>query len=332
MKRIYSYSVCASVLLLLLLVGTGCKKEKAYALPVAKDVLQNDAIKRTIGPNIVGQVIEFAYAMAIPKTKGKLTTAEVEATIAGATGTFMENRSFFTNQSGTDVGVTVGSASVTSGTKTTVTFTVDTAAATLRYYYVIPEAARSKTVSFTFTVKSSNGETAIYSLGPYTITKMDMARNITVSDGNAMYISIGDTTVYNNATVAANAAKVDLIYLYRVVTGVTFAHALVAPTANPIYLPGVTLPSGVNRDTKERKVFNLQDHNLSPGQQYGIYIDDIDFQQIDLSNDANFAINLKADAGVWVETADHKYRAYIFVHSVNNGAKTAVISMKRYPL
>jgi hypothetical protein len=332
MKRIYLFFSCTVIPVSLFLVISGCKKEKPYALPVAKDALQNDCIKRTIGPNMVTQNIEFAYAMALPRTKGKLLSAEVEASIAGAPGTFLENRSFSTGGGGNDVAVVVGSPSVTSGTKTTVTFTVDTNAATLRYYYVIPEAARSKTVSFTFTVKSSDGETATYSMGPYTIAKMDMARNLTVTDGNAMYISIGDTAVYNNATVAANAAKVDLIYLYRVVTGITFAHALVAPAANPIYLPGVTLPTGVNRDTKERKVFNLQDHNLSPNQQYGIYIDDVDFQQIDLSNDANFAINLKADAGVWVETADHKYRAYIFVHSVNNGAKSALISIKRYPL
>jgi len=332
MKRIYLFFSYTSVMVSLLLVMNACKKDKAYALPVPKDALQNDAIKRTIGPNIVGQTIEFAYAMALPKTKGKLVSAEAEASIAGATGTFMENRSFSTNQSGVDIGVTVGSASVTSGTKTTVTFTLDTNAATLRFYYIIPEAARSKTVSFTFTAKSSDGETATYSMGPFTIAKMDMARNLTVTDGNAMYISIGDTTVYNNANVAANAAKVDLIYLYRVVTGITFAHALVAPAANPIYLPGVTLPAGVSTDTKERKVFNLQDHNLSPLQQYGIYIDDLDFQQIDLSNDADFAINLKADAGVWVETADHKYRAYVFINSVNNGAKSAVISIKRYPL
>jgi hypothetical protein len=332
MKHIYSYFSYASVLVFMILVMNGCKKDKVYALPVPKDVLQNDCIKRSLGPNMVGQNIEFAYAMALPKIKGKLVSAEVEASIAGAAGTFLENRSFFTNQSGVDVGITVGSPSVTSGTKTTVTFTVDTSAATLRYYYVIPEAARNQTVSFTFTAKSSDGETVTYSMGPYTIAKMDMARNLTVTDGNACYISIGDTTVYNSANVAANAAKVDLIYLYRVVPNIAFAHALVAPATNPIYLPGVTLPAGVNRDTKERKVFNLQDHNLAPNLQYGIYIDDLDFQQIDLSNDANFAINMKAESGVWVETADHKYRAYVFVHSVNNGAKSAVISIKRYPL
>jgi hypothetical protein len=57
----------------------------------------------------------------------------------------------------------------------------------------------------------------------------------------------------------------------------------------------------------------------------------VDFQNIDLSNDPNFAINLKADAGVWVETADGKYRAYIFFNAVTTTG-TATISMKRYAL
>jgi len=309
---------------------SGCKKEE-YALPTPKDVLQNDVIKRTLGPNIVGQRIEFAYAMAILPSKGKLVTSEVEASIAGATGSFLENKSYFTNSNGVDIGITVGSASVTSGTKTTVTFNKDTSAATLRYYYVIPEEARGKTVSFTFSSKSSNGETVSYKVGPYTIAKMDMVRNLTVTDGNAAYISIADMAVYNAANAAANAGKIDLVYLYRNLTTSTFAHALVAPAADTAYLPGVTLPTGVNRSTKMKKVFNLQDYNLAQ-LQYGIYIDDVDFQQIDLSNDPNFAINLKAEAGAWVETADKKYRAYIYINSVNNTAKSAVISIKRYAL
>ena len=140
----YSFVVAA-----LLLVGAGCKKEE-YAVPTPKDVLQNDVIKRSIGPNIVGQQIEFVYAMAILPTKGKLTTATVEASIAGATGTFLEHRSFNTNGSGVDVPVQVGSPSVTTGNTTTVTYNVDTSAAALRYYYVIPEDARGKEVSFTF--------------------------------------------------------------------------------------------------------------------------------------------------------------------------------------
>ena len=306
-----------------------CKKDP-YALPTLKDELQNDVIKRNQGPNIVGLNMEFAYAMALPKAKGKLVSAEVVASIPGATGTYLEHRSYYTNASGVDVPVTIGSPSTTVGEKTTVTFSVDTFAATLRYFYAVPEAARGKSVSFTFTAKSSDNETVTYQMGPYVVAKMDMFRNKTVSDGNAMYISIADTTVYTAATLGANASKIDLIYLYRA-TPTTFAHALVSPAADPKYLPGVTLPAGMNRSTKMNKVFNLQDYQLAL-LQYGIYIDDLDLQQLNFNTSDNFATNLKAEAGVWVETADGKYRAYIFINSVNNTAKTAVISMKRLPM
>ncbi len=313
----------------IVLVVVACKKDP-YGLPTSKDVLQNDAIKRSLGPNIVGLNIEFAYAIALPKAKGKLVSAEVVASIAGATGTYLEHRSFYTNSSGVDVPVTVGSPSVTTAEKTTMNFNVDTSAATLRYYYVIPEAARGKTVSFTFSAKSSDGESVSIPLGPYTIAKMDWFRNRTVSDGNAMYISIQDTTIYTAANVGANASKVDLVYLYRA-TPTTFAHALVSPAADPKYLPGVTLPAGMNRSTKEIKVFSLQDYHLAQ-LQYGIYIDDLDFQQLNFTEAVNYATNLKAEAGVWVETQDGKYRAYIYFNSINSTAKTAVISMKRYPM
>jgi hypothetical protein len=319
-----------SLLVALLLFMVGCKKEE-YALPVAKDVLQNDAIKRTLGPNIVTQSIDFAYAMAIVPTKGKLVSAQVEASIAGATGTFLENNSYFTNGSGVDVPVLVGSPSVTSGATTTVAFTKDTSAATLRYVYIIPEEARGKTVSFTFSAKSSDGETVSYKLGPYTVAKMDMVRNITVTDGSNAFISIEDMAVYNAATAVTKADKIDLVYLYRNITTSAFNHALVSPAADPQYLPGITLPAGVNKSTQVQKVFNLQDYNLAR-LQYGIYIDDPDFEKIDLSTAPNYAINLKAEAGTWVETADKKYRAYIYINSVNNTTKSAVISIKRYAL
>jgi hypothetical protein len=82
--------------MLLLLFMIACKKEE-YALPTAQTVLQNDVIKRTLGPNIVGQSIEFAYAMAIaPDGKGlKLVTSEVEASIAWCRGYFSAKQFFF---------------------------------------------------------------------------------------------------------------------------------------------------------------------------------------------------------------------------------------------
>ncbi len=327
LKNIHFISLIAAVLLFLM----GCSKNEDYALPTSKDVLQNDVIKRTEGPNIVTQTIEFAYAIAILPSKGKLVSAEVEASIAGAPGTFLENRSFFTKSNGADSGVVVAQPSVTTGTKTIVTFNKDTSAATLRYFYVIPEEARAKTVSFTFSAISSDGEAVSYKMGPNTISKMDMVRNLTVTDSTNAYISIADMAVYNPATAATKPDKIDLVYLYRNITTSAFNHALVSPAANPQYLPGVVLPSGVNRSTKVQKVFNLQDYNLAQ-LQFGIYIDDLDFQTLDMSSAPNYAINLKAEAGTWVETQDKKYRAYIYFNSVNNSGKSAVISIKRYAL
>lgn len=318
------------LLILTTFLFTGCKKYE-YSIPEAKSILQNDVIKRTLGPNIVGQKIEFAYAMGILPSKGKLVSATVEASIPGATGTYLENNSYYTNSSGVDVPVLVGKASITNGSKTTVTFSVDTSAATLRYYYTIPEEARGKTVSFTFSANSSNGETVSYQMGPYTIAKMDMVRNLTVKDNGTAYISISDMAVYNAADAAAKPDKIDILYLYRSLTTSAFNHSLVSPAADSLYLPQVMLPAGVNKSTKLLKVFNLQDQNLAL-LQYGIFIDDLDFVNLDLSDAPNYAINLKADAGVWVETADKKYKAYIFINSINNGSKSAVISIKRYTM
>lgn len=320
----------ATILLVLLLMATGCKK-KDYALPVSKDVLQNDAIKRTLGPNIVGEPIELVYAMAILPSKGKLLSAQVIASIPGAAGTYLEHRSFFTNGSGVDEGIVVANPSTTTKELTTVTFNKDTSAATLRYYYIVPEEARGKSVSFKFSVKSSNGEEATYDLGPYTLAKMSLVRNQAVSDNNMAYISLADMKVYNAADAAANADKIDLVYLYRNLTTSTFAHAIVAPAADPDYLPGVTLPVGVNRNCKIRKAFSLPDYNLS-GLRGAIFIDDIDFQQLNISDAANYGINMKEESGAWVETGDGKYRAYVYFNSVNNTGKSAVIGIKRYDL
>jgi hypothetical protein len=319
MKRIY---YILSILLLIVFIASSCKKEEA-----AK-ILQNDCIKRTLGPNMVGGTIEFAYAMALPQSSGKLVTSSVQASIAGATGTYLENRSYYTNSSGVDVPVTVGSASVTSDTRTDVTFTRDTCAATLRYFYVIPEAARGLNLSFTFSVTASNGESVTFNMGPYSISNMDMKLDIVASDNNLLYISIADMAVYNAAAAAANPTKIDLVYLYRVITGITFAHALSSPASNPDYLPGVTLPAGVTNSTKMVRTFGLRDQQLAR-LQYGVFIDDVDFQKVDFTGAPNYGVNMKAEGGAWVETADGKYRAFVYVNAVDNTAKTMRISIKR---
>jgi len=176
-------------------------------------------------------------------------------------------------------------------------------------------------------------------MGPYTISKMDIIRNLKVTNGDTAYISIENMAVYNSSNAAANAGKVDLVYLYRA-TPAAFTHAFVSPAAEAQYLPGITLPAGVNRSTKIIKTFNLIDYNLvrsfgtyvSPTAS-SVYIDDRDFQEINLSTAPNYALGLRQEAGTWVETADGKYRAFILINTVSTtSGASAVISMLRYAL
>lgn len=315
----------------MLVVFFNACKEEEYALPDAKTQLQNECIKRSLGPNVVGLDLEFVYAMALGYNAGKITSAQVEASIPGASGTYLEHRSFYTDGSGVDIPVPVGNPSVTTGAKTEVVFTKDTCAAALRYFYIIPEEARGKEVTFTFSAKASTGETVSYKMGPYQIAKMDMKLDLVLSDNNKMYLSVADMAVYNATEAAVNADKIDLVYLYRSISGITFAHALAAPAANPEYLPGITLPSGVANNTKYLKVYGLRDRHLAR-LQYGIYVDDVDFEKIDFTNATNYGLNMKVESGAWVETADGKYRAYIFVNKVDNGKKEMTVSVKRYAM
>ena len=318
----YSFWVLACILVL------GACKDEEYALPLPDSGLQNDVIKRTIGPNVVGLNLEFAYAMAIPASEGRLTSARVEASIPGGAGTWLENNAYHTDGSGDDIPTQMGDAATTEGTVSEMTFTRDTVAATLRYYYAIPEEARGQEVRFTFSATASNGQTVRYEMGPYKIASMDMVLDRVAVNNAACYISIQDMTVYDAAGAAANPDKIDLVYLYRNIPGKTFAHALVSPAADPQYLPGVTLPAGVIKSTRISKAWNLRDQHLAR-LQFGVFVDDLDFQKLDISSAPNYAINMKAESGAWVETEDGQYRAYIYVNSVNNSTGSMTLSMKR---
>jgi hypothetical protein len=331
MMKQYKFLPVICLLALLLPVACGDDSDSGA-------LLQNDCIKRTLGPNVAGLDIEFTYAMALPPGAGKIVSAQVEASIAGAPGTWMEHNSYYTDGSGSDIPVPVGSPCATSGARTEVTFTADTCAATLRYYYKIPEEAKGKQVKFTFSAKASNGETVSYSMGPYDIARMDMALDLVATDGGNCYISLADMAVYDAAGAAANPGKIDLVYLYRSLPGITFAHAFVSPAADAQYRPGITFPAGLGNNTPIKKVYGLRDRHLAR-LQYGIYVDDPDFIALDLSGMPNYAINVKNEGGIWVETQDGKYRAYMYINTVNPGssnpkipANSAEISIKRYTM
>jgi hypothetical protein len=325
------------VLTLSLALLAACESNE---IPTAESVtgLENDCIKRSLGPNVAGLDISFVYAVALPSSVGKLTAAKVEASIAGAEGTYLEHRSFYTDGSGSDIPVAVGNPCVTSGTMSEVTFSTDTCAAALRYYYRIPQEAKGRNVEFTFSAKAGNGQEVSCKMGPYEITRMDIAFDIVATDGENCYISVADMAAYSAAEVASRADRIDLVYLYRNIPNVTFAHAFVAPAASSQYMPGMTLPSGVNNNTLIRKVYGLRDKHLAK-LQYGVYVDDPDFLALDFFGMPNYAVNVKNEGGLWVETHDGKYRAYIYINTVNPGSSnpgipdnSAKISIKRYAM
>ena len=184
MKLKYFYSI------LLFAFTVGACDDDPVLIQDPVTALSNDCIKRSLpfAPNIAGNEIEFAYAMAIPQDLGVLTSAQVVASIAGADGTYFDPNSYNTNSSGQDVPVRVATESQTSSGTTKVEFSVDTCAATLRYYYIIPQEAKGKEVEFTFSTTASNGQTATYKMGPYQISKMDMVLNLTLN-ADSCYLS-----------------------------------------------------------------------------------------------------------------------------------------------
>lgn len=297
--------------------------------------LSNDCIKRSlpIAPNIVGNEIEFAYAMALPQELGVLEKAQVVASIAGAEGTRFDSNSYYTNASGQDVPVLVAGESIASGGTTNVEFLVDTCAATLRYYYIIPVEAKGKTVEFTFSVNASNGQSAEYRMGPYQISQMDMIRSLSL-DAENCYISFQDPgmamRVYSKSEVEADPSllsQIDLMYAYS--TKTDFSYAFYTMSSPVEYMDGISLPSGFVNDTKMLKAYGLRDRQLAD-LEYSHFIDDLDFQEINMSHSINYVLGLKEESGVWIETFDGKYRAFVYVNQALDGSM--VISAKRYAM
>ena len=93
-------------------------------------------------------------------------------------------------------------------------------------------------------------------------------------------------------------------------------------------MPGVTLPAGVKNNTKLIKAWTVRDQQLAR-LQYGVFVDDLDLIQKDFADAHDFAVNVRNEGGLWVETADKKYRAYVYINSSTDATKELKISMKR---
>lgn len=295
--------------------------------------LINDLIKKSVGPNIAGNEIQFAYVVVAPYSG--LDAAYVEASIPGADGSGFEPYSYHTNSSGQDIGVTVASDCLTTGGKSQAIF-IDTLAATLRYHYIIPEEARGKSVSFRFSCKGKDGTMVTYQAQDQKIAKIQMRKGIVVSSGNRCYVSIKNMAAYTLQEVQEQGLmeEIDLIYNYKVVPGVNYGHSFLSPGSPSEFMEGAIVPAGANNVSKvEKQVYTFDrqlviDPSREPSSGGYSFVDDIDFDTYEPGAALSYVLNMARGESIWAVSADGKKKAFVQVNSLAAGTMT--VSLKSY--
>ena len=104
-----------------------------------------------------------------------------------------------------------------------------------------------------------------------------------------------------------------------------------SPATDPqfIAISGI-VPAGATNSTPMEQRAQVHDAQLK-GDNPAVYVDDLDFETLDLTGAMNYVLNLQKDDSAFMTTADGNYAAYIYVNSVDNSGKITV-SIKRYPL
>ena len=309
-------------LLLIALAVLSCAEDE-------EKTLRDDYLMKTVAPAIVGEPLEFAYALGA--LEGILGSATAEASIAGAPGTGFDPNSYHTDSRGNDVGVLVADTS-TENNLSLATFTADTVAATLRYTYIVPEEAKGRSVSFTFSGESTTGETVNRKTPELKISKMDLKRDIVMTNEDRCYFSLETMEAYTEAEVIDQGMteKIDLIYGYDALTpdGYIYGHVLFSPGSEERYRNGRTVPDSFKKNkTKIEKYLFILDMQLS-GAVPATFVDDIDFQTLDLSHALDYILSIKNNNSAFIESEDGRYRAYIYVNRARS--RTLTFGIKRY--
>lgn len=312
--------------LLVTTVWYACEKENSDAN------LNNDFIKQTVSPAIVGESLEFKYALG--SISGKIKSAEAIASISGATGTGFSTYSLYTDRNGgINRLIKIGKDSLTINQTSTIQLS-DTNAVTLRYYYIIPSEAKGKKVSFKFSGENTLGDKVSLSTPEYEISNMDMKRQILLKDGAACYFSISDMAVYTKDQVDQQnlSNKIDFVYIYRATMGAgaaAFGHALIA-LSNPNYINDLNLPANWTKPASkmEKRVDNMRDGQLK-GAPPTVFVDDIDLASQKFTNAVDYVYGFAQDMSAVVQSNDGVYTSYFYINKVDNAKKEMTIGIKR---
>ena len=322
--NIYNIKIIGFFLLSVFLLA--CSKEET-------STLKNDVIKRTLAPAIVGQPIQFVYAMGA--TDGKVKKATVRASIVGDAGTGFDTKTYYYDVSKKlDVGIVVATCNTVSDLSTATIR--DTTSVTLRYYYIVPESARGKSVSLTFTAESTTGEMVTYSQPAFQVQLMDMRSNIVLESGNRCYFSIADMAAYTESEVTTGnlSAKIDFVYNYKAkdLSGkYDYKHYFVSAASEATYLNGAVIPSGwtKNNTTMRPGYFDRDSQLINRSNFDGVFVTDVDMRAFSLVNCANYSGTLINESNVIMKTADGKYMFYILINKVDDVNKKVTVSFKR---
>ncbi len=295
--------------------------------------LRNDLLRKDVGPVLVGNTLEFAYA--IGSTDGTpIKAVEVTASFPGAEGTGIAINSRYTNpDNGEEEEVRIATETSTEGTVSKA-YIVDTVAATIRYFYVVPEVARGSKIKFHFRSITGTSEATVQS-PEYTVSNVEIFKNLSLSSGERSCFSLETMQSYSVAQVEEMgiAGKIDFIYTYKPTmgSGWSFAHGLVSPSNEKGYLYPVEIPSGAaNRTLMEKRYW--PDGQLKTSGVPTIYVDEIDLRQAALDGVTAHAYELGQDQGVLIKSHDGKYIAYLYINETSSNLKRMSFAIKRLTL
>jgi len=316
------------VLPILILFAASCTKQSTMIVTS----LGNDCINKTYYvPYIVGTEMLFSYAMYMPKGSGHLSEARVQCSIPGDTGSYLDNYAYTTDNYGQDLPHRMGGKCSSEFGNYCVTFDVDTIAATLRFHYVIPEEARGKKVKFNFSVKSSDGQTASFETPEYQIRKMTMKLDIPITPERCFF-SLENLQAYTKAEAEEQNIPIDFLWGYSSLFKDSADRSFFGnPARTSSYSTYFTksVPSTV-RDTPNMYRYTIIEPQLGRQEFDGFYIDDRDFETLTINSNTDVLIGVLNCNGFWIETADKKYKAYVYCNSyASDGCK---VSIKRYTL
>ena len=295
--------------------------------------LKNDLLKKSSGPILVGNTIEFAYAIGSTDQQ-QIKAVEITASIPGSIGTGIATHSRYTNpDNGNEEEVLIATETNTEGSLSRA-YLIDTIAATIRYFYVVPEEARGKTLKFHFRSITEKGGASIES-PEYTVSNVDIFKDLSLSHEGFNCFSLETMQAYTVAQVQEQgiAEKIDFIYTYKPIlgSGWTFAHGLVAPSNEKGYLYPIEVPTGANNKTLLEKRF-WPDGQLKTSGVPTIYVDEMDLRNATFDGVTSHAYELGQDQGVLIKSYNGKYVAYLYINGTSSNTKRINFAIKRLTL